>query len=114
MFTIIRKRSSFCTYRRLALSANANTVLVLIVLRSNYTWPNALHSNLHVELIHVSLLLRYQRRQSGLKDGGSWILVKKFDFLRNFPKNFQFFQEISQTENRFFRPNFQKISMFFR
>ena len=54
-----------------------------------------------------------QRRQSGLKSGGSrGSGSKNFDFLGKFPKNFDFFQAISQAKNRFFRANFRKISIF--
>ena len=36
-------------------------------------------------------LITQQRRQSGLKSGGSWNRVKNFDFLKKFPKNFDSF-----------------------
>src|SRR6218665_3218054 len=44
-----------------------------------------------------------QRRQSGLKSGGSWIRVKEFDFYRQIFENFQFFQAILQKNIEFFR-----------
>src|SRR6218665_549630 len=44
-----------------------------------------------------------QRRQSGLKSGGSWIRVKKIDFYRQIFENFQFFQAILQKNIEFFR-----------
>jgi len=34
-----------------------------------------------------------QRRQSGLKSGGSWNLVKNVDFSRHISKNFDFFSQ---------------------
>src|SRR6218665_123699 len=54
----------------------------------------------------------FERRQSGLKSGGSWIRVKKFRFSRKITEKFRFFQAIIFTKNRFFRSNFRKISIF--
>src|SRR6218665_537211 len=51
-----------------------------------------------------------QRRQSGLKSVGSWIRVKKNQFLGKFPKTFDFSREIFI----FFQANLRNISMFFR
>src|SRR6218665_3758778 len=34
-----------------------------------------------------------QRRQFGLKSGGSWIRVKKFDFYRQISENFNYFRQ---------------------
>jgi len=51
----------------------------------------------------VALNLPAPKRQCGLKsEKGSWIRVKKF----------RFFQTVWQTKNRFFRANFQTISIF--
>jgi len=38
-----------------------------------------------------------QRRQSGLKSGGSWIQVKKSIFPGKFPKKFYFFRQFQKT-----------------
>jgi len=46
---------------------------------------------------------RIQRRQSGLKSGGSWIQVNKIDFQGKFLKNFDFFHEILHTNFEFSR-----------
>src|SRR6218665_2169951 len=54
----------------------------------------------------------FQRRQSGLKSGGSWIRVKKFRFFRKISKKFGFFQAISESKKAIFRANFRKISIF--
>src|SRR6218665_1573863 len=54
----------------------------------------------------------WQRRQSGLKSGGSWTRVKKFRFSRKISEKFIFFQAISQTKDRFFKANFRNISFF--
>src|SRR6218665_138789 len=40
-----------------------------------------------------------QRRQSGLKSGGFWIRVKKFDFLGKFRKNFDIFRQLDKQKN---------------
>src|SRR6218665_152802 len=62
----------------------------------------------------------YQRRQSGLKFGGSWIRVNKifsifpgkfprnFDFYRQFLKKIRFSRQIFE-KFRFFQANFSKI-----
>src|SRR6218665_184508 len=44
-----------------------------------------------------------QRRQSGLKSGGSWIRVKNVDFYRQISEKFQFFQAILQKNIKFSR-----------
>jgi len=74
----------------------------------------------------------HQRRQSGLKSGGSWIRVKKIDFLEKFPiflcnftkhfvfqgkflKNFDCFKIISQNMSIFhgkFPKNFSFLGNF--
>jgi len=38
---------------------------------------------------------------------GSWIRVKKLNFIGNFPKNFDFFRQFHKQNNRFFRANFR-------
>src|SRR6218665_371739 len=53
-----------------------------------------------------------QRRQSGLKSGGSWRRFQNFDFLGKFPKNFDFFQQFHELKIDFFRRNFRKNSIF--
>src|SRR6218665_3292054 len=62
--------------------------------------------------MHANLNLSYtQRRQSGLKSGGSWIWVKKLISLGKFPKNFEFFQTISQ-KIQFSRQTSEKCRFF--
>src|SRR6218665_432234 len=52
----------------------------------------------------------FQRRQSGLKSGGSWIRVKKFRFSREISEKFRFFQAIIFIKKSIFRTNlFQAI-----
>jgi len=60
----------------------------------------------------LTVIIRYQQRQSGLKTGGSWIRVKKFRFFSgNFTKIIDFSGEISE-KNQFFQVILQKISTF--
>src|SRR6218665_3210644 len=53
-----------------------------------------------------------QRRQSGLKSGGSWIRVKNFDFYRKISKKFQFFQAILQKNIEFCRQISENFDFF--
>ena len=70
-----------------------------------------LRRTLRIKIL-MDVLTIQQRRQSGLKSGGSWTRVKKIRFsIGKFPKNL-FFQAISQTKNRFFRANFRKFRVF--
>src|SRR6218665_981331 len=55
-----------------------------------------------------------QRRQSGLKSGGSRTRVKKFRFSGKISEKFRFFQAISQPKNRFSGQISDKIRVFFR
>src|SRR6218665_2725664 len=55
----------------------------------------------------------YQRRQSGLKPGVSWLRVKKIRFSRQIFEKFQFFQAISQ-KILFFPSKFSKNFNFFK
>ena len=61
----------------------------------------------------VGLCLIRQRRQSGLKSGGSWPRVKKFRFSRQFSEKFRFFQAILQTKIKF-SGQISKNFLFFR
>ena len=54
-----------------------------------------------------------QRRQSGLKSGGSWIRVKNFSiFPGNFSKDFRFFSGKFSKNFDFFRQFHLRISIF--
>src|SRR6218665_809911 len=54
-----------------------------------------------------------QRRQSGLKSGGSWTRVKKFRFSIKISEKFRFFQAISQTKKSIFHGKFPESFGFF-
>src|SRR6218665_1321724 len=57
---------------------------------------------------------QHQRRQCGLKSGGSWIRVKKYQFLQaNFRKNCNIFRQFYKRISSFVR-KFPKILIFFR
>ena len=49
----------------------------------------------------LKMVCHPQRRQSGLKSGGSWIRAKKFWFCRKISEKCRFFQAISQTNSDF-------------
>ena len=53
-----------------------------------------------------------QRRQSGLKSGGSWIRVKKSIFSRQISEKFRFFQAFSRKISDFSWQIFEKFQFF--
>ena len=53
-----------------------------------------------------------QRRQSGLKSGGSWIRVKKFGFSIKFSKNLDFFRQFHKQKADFSGQIFEKFGFF--
>jgi len=82
--------------------------------------PIEMHSQFYMFNSHRKDVMADQRRQSGLKSGGSWIRIKKFRFSRKMFEKFRFFQAISQTKKlifdsfrwfhkklRFFKANFR-------
>src|SRR6218665_4000137 len=75
----------------------------------------AIHTFMHTcmnSYIKTSPPLSRQRRQTGLKSGGSWIRVNKFDFLGNFTKKkSNFLGQISE-KFQFLTDDFKKIHLF--
>src|SRR6218665_2727776 len=78
----------------------------------NWCLSRMMANNLIDNIYHLYYSKYTQRRQSGLKSGGRGSGLKNFVILGKCPKNLDFFRQFHKQKNRFFRANFQKISIF--
>src|SRR6218665_813513 len=99
--------SSFLTFIFSLLSFILLCPALLHLKTSQYKFEITLYSE--SEHVHYISRQRETATSNWFEIWGSWIRVKKFNFLGKFP----IFQAISQTKNQFFRANFRKISISF-